>query len=445
MDEGLTIVEVDVKDVRFPTSLHGDGSDAMHADPDYSCAYTVIVTEKGLKGYGLTFTLGRGTEVVVEAVRAMSRTVLHRNAGTVFRDFRSFWRALTSDSQIRWLGPEKGVVHLATASIVNALWDLWARLEGKPLWKLLCDMEPETLVSTIDFRYIEDAITPDECVAMLQASRTRRTQREREIASGGYPAYTTQVGWIGYSPEKVSGLCREYLSRGFTAFKVKVGSSPEEDKKRCELVRKEVGEDNLLMMDANQKWNVDEAIVRMKELAPFRPYWIEEPTSPDDVLGHARISEELGPLGIRVATGEMCANRVMFKQFLQSGALQVCQIDSARIGGVNEILSVYFMAKKFNVAVCPHAGGVGLCEMVRHLQFFDYVCLSESTEGRYIEYVEQQHEHFEDPAEVRGAVYLAPKEPGYSTKLKESALEEYEYPRGREWGRLFGAGLFSRN
>lgn len=440
--EGLMIRNLQVRDMRWPTSLGAHGSDAMHTDPDYSCAYVVIYTMNGAEGHGLTFTLGRGTDIVVQAVHAMAHLVVGQDAADIFNNFGAFWRKLTSETQLRWIGPEKGVMHLATAAIINALWDLWARVQHKPLWKLLADMEPELLVNCIDFRYITDVITPEEAVKILKERQPNRAKMEREALSRGYPAYTTQVGWLGYSNETVTQLCHKYLSEGFTVFKLKVGQDLQDDKRRCQLVRSIIGDDKTLMVDANQNWDVQEAIAWMKELAVYKPLWIEEPTSPDDVLGHLAISKALAPLGIAVATGEMCCNRVMFKQFLQSGAMQYCQIDSARIGGVNEILAVYLMAYKLGVKVCPHAGGVGLCEMVQHLHLFDYICLSQTSEGRFIEYVDQQHEHFVNPVHVRNSHYMPPKAPGYSTELKREAAEGYEWPIGSEWQKLFASGKF---
>ncbi|CAH2236363.1 jg10743 [Pararge aegeria aegeria] len=441
---GLKITQIDVNDVRFPTSLGGHGSDALHTDPNYSCAYVTTTTENGKQGFGLTFTCGRGTEIVVLTVRAMKKFILGRNAAEIFADFAGFWRAITNDSQMRWLGPEKGVVHLAVAAILNSLWDLWARLENKPLWRLLVDLTPEELVSTIDFRYITDVITKDEAIKLLKDKLARKDEKVKELSEKGYPAYTTQVGWMGYSDALVKELCNKYLDLGFQHFKVKVGLNLEDDIRRCTAVRKYIGDDKVLMVDANQAWSVGEAIEWMKKLAPLKPMWIEEPTSPDDVLGHAAISKALRPYGIGVATGEMCANRVMFKQFLQSGGMQYCQIDSARIGGVNEILSVYLMAEKLKVKVCPHAGGVGLCEMVQHLQFWDYACVSGTMEGRLIEYVDQQHEHFYDPCVVENARYLAPKLPGYSTKMLPETLKKFSYPKGSEWQHMFKEGIFPR-
>ncbi|XP_018327608.2 mitochondrial enolase superfamily member 1-like [Agrilus planipennis] len=404
----VKIVSLESKDVRFPTSLGAHGSDAMHKDPDYSCAYVILKTENGLEGNGLTFTCGRGTEIVVTAINTLSTIVVGKLAGEIFNDFGNFWRSLTSETQIRWLGPEKGVMHLATAAIINALWDLWGKIEKKPVWRLLADLTPEQLVSVIDFRYISDVITKEEAIEILRQSQTGKEQRIQTLLTGGYPAYTTQVGWLGYTEETVTRLCHEYLALGYTHFKVKVGQNIEDDIRRLRTVRKIVGQDNIVSIDANQVWDVNQAIEWVKRLAEFKLLWIEEPTSPDDVLGHLAISNALKPLGIGVATGEMCCNRVLFKQFLQSNAIQYCQIDSARIGGVNEILSVYLMAKKLGIKVCPHAGGVGLCEMVQHLQMWDYVALSGDKEGRWVEYVDQQHEHFVNPVVIKNAHYQAP-------------------------------------
>ncbi|XP_028042334.1 mitochondrial enolase superfamily member 1-like [Bombyx mandarina] len=440
--DGLKIVDVDVKDVRFPTSLGGHGSDAVHTDPDYSCAYVIITTESGKRGYGLTFTCGRGTEIIVFTIRSFKRFLLGKNASDIFADFAGFWRAITNESQMRWIGPEKGVTHLAVAAIVNSLWDLWARIENKPLWRLLSDMDPVELVSTIDFRYITDVITPEDAVELLRSKQAGKEERIEFLLENGYPCYTTQVGWLGYSDELVEELCDKYLKLGFTYFKVKVGRNFEDDYRRCSAVRRYIGDENVLMVDANQAWSVGQAIEWMKKLAPLKPMWIEEPTSPDDVLGHATISEALKPYGIGVATGEMCANRVLFKQFLQSGGMQYCQIDAARIGGVNEILAVYLMAEKLKVKLCPHAGGVGLCEMVQHLQFWDYASVSCTMEDRLIEYIDQQHEHFIDPCVVENAKYLAPQLPGYSTQFLQETLEKYTYPRGTEWEKMIKEGIF---
>nr|CAH7738181.1 unnamed protein product [Callosobruchus chinensis] len=443
--ENLKIVSLDVKDVRFPTSLHADGSDAMHTDPDYSCAYVTIKIQAGLEGFGLTFTLGRGTEVVVQAVKTLSSLIVGQVVTDIYKEFGTFWRSLTSESQLRWIGPEKGVTHLATAAIINALWDLWGKLVKKPVWQLLADMDPEQLVACIDFRYLSNVITKEEALQMLRKGQEGKEERVNKLLEKGYPCYTTQAGWLGYSDDKINQLAQKYIDLGFDAFKVKVGKNLYEDIKRLEFIRNIIGWERTLskMVDANQVWEVQEAIDWMQQLAQFKPLWIEEPTSPDDVLGHAQIARALKPLGIGVATGEMCCNRVLFKQFLQAEALQFCQIDSARIGGVNEILSVYLMAHKLGVKMCPHAGGVGLCEMVQHLQMWDYVALSGTSEGKYVEYIDQQHEHFVYPSIVKNAHYLAPREPGYSTEFKKDALENYVYPNGKEWEGMFAKGIFS--
>ncbi|XP_015123419.1 mitochondrial enolase superfamily member 1 [Diachasma alloeum] len=436
------VIETWVKDIRFPTSLNADGSDAMHTDPDYSCAYVMIKLENDLEGYGLTFTLGKGTEIVVSGCQAILRMLMKQNVDEIFNNFAEFWRKITNESQLRWLGPEKGVIHLATAAVVNALWDLWAKSKGVPVWKLLVDLTPEQLVSTIDFKYISDVITKEEALSLLKERQSSKAVREDHLLKTGLPAYTTQIGWLGYTDEKVRKLCKKYLALGFTHFKVKVGHDIDDDIRRLRLIRQEIGEQNKLMVDANQIWEIEEAIEWMKKLEDFKPYWIEEPTSPDDILGHLRIADALRPLGIGVATGEACANRIIFKQFFQMKAIDFCQIDSARIGGVNEILSVYLMAHKLGIPVCPHAGGVGLCEMVQHLQMWDFISLSGTTDRRIIEYVDQQHDHFVNPTIVKNAHYMAPKTTGYSTELKKQTLVDYEYPNGRKWQEMFNAGIY---
>ncbi len=358
----VTITDIVARDIRFPTSENLDGSDAMNQAPDYSAAYVVLKTDTDLEGHGLTFTIGRGNELCVAAIEALAPLVVGETLETFMGDMGAFWRRITGDSQLRWVGPEKGVIHLATAAIVNAVWDLYAKSEGKPLWKLLVDMSPEEIVSSIDFRYVTDAITPEEALEILRANEPTKAAREEEMLRIGFPAYTTSTGWLGYDDEKLRRLCREAIQAGWTHFKIKVGADVEGDARRAALIREEIGAERKLMMDANQVWDVDESIRNMQRLKDFDPWWIEEPTSPDDVLGHARIARAVAPIG--VATGEHCQNRVVFKQFLQAEAISFCQIDACRLGGVNEVLSVLLMAKKFGVPVCPHAGGVGLCEYV---------------------------------------------------------------------------------
>jgi L-fuconate dehydratase len=429
----MTITDYTVWDVRFPTSRARAGSDAMHPDPDYSAAYVVLHTDEDNDpdGHGLTFTIGRGNELCVAAIEALAPLVVGRSLEAITADMAGFWRSITSESQLRWLGPEKGVIHLATAALVNAVWDLYAKAEGKPLWKLLADMTPEELVACIDFRYITDAITPEEARDLLAARADTRDDREATLRRHGYPAYTTSVGWLGYSEAKMRRLCREGVAAGWSHFKLKVGSDIDADRRRAAVVRDEIGPDRRLMMDANQRWDVAEAIEWMEALAPFDPWWIEEPTSPDDVLGHAAIAEAIAP--IRVATGEQCANRVVFKQFLQAGAIDVCQIDSCRLGGVNEVLAVLLMAATFEVPVCPHAGGVGLCEYVQHLAAFDFIGVSGTLENRVVEYVDHLHEHFVDPVVVRDGRYRLPESPGYSIAMKPESLRAYSYPSGAAW------------
>jgi L-fuconate dehydratase len=425
------ITQLEVLDLRFPTSLTGAGTDAVHRDPDYSAAYIILRTDSGLEGHGLTFTIGRGNEVCAAAIHALRHLVVGERLDAVTSDFAGFWRRLTSDSQLRWLGPEKGVIHLATAAVVNAVWDLYAKVERKPLWKLLADLTPAQLVSCIDFRYITDALTPDEAVEILERHARTKAEREAVLLRDGYPAYNTSVGWMGYTDAAIRSLCREAIAAGFTHFKVKVGSTPEDDRRRVGVVREEIGPARTLMIDANQKWDVAEAIARVGELAEFDPWWIEEPTSPDDVLGHAAIRKAVRPIG--VATGEHCANRVIFKQLMQAGAIDFCQIDSCRVGGVNENLAIILMAAKFGVPVCPHAGGVGLCEHVQHLSMFDFVAVTGSMDGRVIEFVDHLHEHFVDPVVMRRGRYLAPTRPGYSTEIRHESRIAYSYPNGPVW------------
>jgi L-fuconate dehydratase len=428
-----TITALDVLDIRFPTSRSLDGSDAMNPDPDYSAAYVVLRTDAGdgLDGHGLTFTIGRGTEVVVAAVRALEPLVVGRSVDGLAGDMGGFWRDLVGDSQLRWIGPEKGAIHLATAAVVNAVWDLHAKRAGKPLWKLLVDLPPGDLVDLVDFRYLTDALTPDEALAIVERAAPGRAEREAELLRDGYPAYTTSVGWLGYPDDKIRRLCREALAAGWTRFKLKVGADPDDDIRRMRIVREEIGPDRMLAVDANQRWDVPVAIDWMAALAPFDPYWIEEPTSPDDILGHAAIARAVAP--IRVATGEHVHNRVMFKQLFQARAIEVCQVDACRLGGVNEVVAVLLLAAKFEVPVCPHAGGVGLCELVQHLSIVDYVAISGRLDGRMIEYVDHLHEHFVDPVVIRDGRYLVPRAPGYSAEMRPESLARYRFPDGSEW------------
>ena len=427
------IVRAVTYDVRFPTSLTGAGSDAMNVDPDYSAAYVVLETDgpAGLEGHGLTFTIGRGTEVCVAAIEALAPHVVGAAVDELVADLGGLWRRLVTDSQLRWLGPEKGVIHLATAALVNAVWDLHAKLEGKPLWKLLVDLTPEQLVACVDFRYIEDALTPDEALALLRRNEPTRAEREELLLAAGFPAYTTSAGWLGYPEESLPELARAAIDDGFTHVKLKVGGDIESDVRRARLVREAIGPDHRLSLDANQVWGVEQAIAAVGRLAEVDPWWIEEPTSPDDVLGHKRIRDAVAP--IRVATGEHVQNRVVFKQLLQLGAIDACQVDCCRLGGVNEVLAVVLLAAKFGVPVCPHAGGVGLCEYAQHVSMFDFIAVGASQENRVCEFVDHLHEHFVDPVRVVGGRYLAPTAPGYSIEIRPESLAEFAFPDGPAW------------
>ncbi len=420
------IIDMRVLDLRFPTSQHLDGSDAMNPDPDYSAAYVILKTDApGIEGHGLTFTIGRGNEICCAAIEAMRHLVVGLDMDKVTSDMGAFWRHVTSDSQLRWIGPDKGAIHLATGAVVNAVWDIWAKMVGKPVWKLVADMPPEELVRCIDFRYITDCITPDEALAMLRDKAPGKAERIAILEREGYPCYTTSAGWLGYEDEKLRRLCQEAVDAGFNHVKLKVGRDKADDIRRLRIAREVLGPDRQLMIDANQVWEVDQAIDWVRDLAFAKPWFIEEPTNPDDVEGHRKIREGVAP--VQVATGEMCQNRIMFKQFIMRGAIDVVQIDSCRLGGVNEILAVLLMAAKYDLLVCPHAGGVGLCEYVQHLSMIDYVCIAGTREGRVVEYVDHLHEHFKEPCIVVNAAYMPPTAPGFSIEMIPATLEDYQF------------------
>lgn len=425
-----------IRDIRFPTSDELHGSDALNNDPDYSCAYITLLTDQpGLKGHGLVFTIGRGNEICCTALQSIADSVVGRSLASITSDFAAFSRELTGDAQMRWLGPEKGVVHMAAGALINAVWDLYARWSGKPLWLLLAELSPEELVRCVDFSYLTDALKPDEALELLRQMEPGKAQRIERLKAEGFPAYTTSAGWLGYSDQRIRQLCREAVAEGWTHLKMKVGVSLEDDCRRAAIIREEIGSHRFLMMDANQAWDVEEAISNVRALAVYDPLWIEEPTSPDDVLGHAEIAKAVTP--IKVASGEHCQNRIIFKQLMSIGAIDVCQIDSCRVAGVNENLAILLLARKFDIPVCPHAGGVGLCEQVQHLAMFDYIALSGTTEGRLIEYVDHLHEHFVDPVTIEQGRYMAPDRPGYSIEMKADSLATFEYPAGPVWqGRL---------
>jgi L-fuconate dehydratase len=424
------IESVRVHDVRFPTAAAGDGSDAINRG-DYSATYVELVTSGSLTGTGFTFTNGRGNELTCAAVRALAPAVEGRDLEDLIADPVGFTRSLSADPQLRWLGPEKGVIHMATGALVNAVWDLRAQVAGVPLWRLLAEMPTEELVATVDFHHINDALTPADAAAILDKGQVGLGDRLTLIAAEGFPSYTTSVGWLGYPDDKVRALAKQAYAEGWRAMKMKVGGDIEDDVRRAGIIRSEIGDDALLMMDANQVWDVDEAIADMARLAEFRPYWIEEPTHPDDILGHARIQRAVAP--IRVATGEVAANRVIFKQLLQAEAIGVVQVDACRVGGVPEVLAELLLAAKFGVPVCPHAGGVGLCELVQHIAIFDYLRVGTSLDGRMVEYVDHLHEHFLDPVRTREGRYLLPEQPGYSSAIRPESIAEFSFPDGPAW------------
>lgn len=410
----------------------------MNVDPDYSAAYIVIETEQGDQGFSLIFTIGRGNNLCCQAVEEMSELVLGSEFEEIRSDIAAFHDRLRSDSQLRWLGPEKGVIHMAVGGIVNAVWDMWARAEEKPVWQLLSEMTPEAFVRCMDFRYVSDAITPDEALAIVRRNAASKHERIERLQRSGFPAYTTTPGWLGYDDEKLRRLCAAAVSQGFRHVKIKVGKNIEHDVRRCRIARETIGSDVRLMIDANQAWEVDEAIEWIRRLEPFSPWFVEEPTSPDDVLGHRTIRESLN--GTLVASGEHCQNRILFKQFIMNQAIDIVQIDACRLAGLNEVLTVYMIAAKYGKPVCPHAGGVGLCEYVQHLSMIDYVQISADIGDRVIEYVDHLHEHFEDSCRVHNGFYAAPMAPGFSVKLRPASLERYRYPDGAEWRSRLGAG-----
>lgn len=427
------IVDLVARDIRFPTSRTLAGSDATNKAPDYSAAYVILKTDRsdGVEGHGMTFTIGQGNDICVLAEKDLAHLVVGHTLESFTQNMGEFWHHIVSSSQLRWLGPQKGAIHMATAAIVNAVWDLYAKVEGKPLWKLLADMSPEDIVRCIDFQYITDALTPQEALSILKEKFPSRSDRISKIQQDGYPAYTSAAGWLGYSDDKLRDICRNALAQGWRNFKIKIGGEPNDDCRRSEIIRSEIGYDCKLMMDANQAWDVGDAIANIRQLAKYDPWWIEEPTSPDDVQGYVEISKAVSP--IQLATGEQCQNRILFKQFIRSGGIQICQIDTCRLGGVNEVLAVLLLAAKFGLPVCPHAGGVGLPEYDQHLSIFDYIGVSGTLENRYIEYVEHLHENFLDPVTIKNGHYMPPTKPGFSIQMKPESLDKYEYPDGKAW------------
>ncbi len=437
------ITRLETTDLRFPTSESLDGSDATNKDPDYSATYVRMQTERGRTGFGLVFTIGRGNELIGNAVQSMRHLVVGTDFEEIKTNISLFYNKLRSDSQLQWLGPEKGVIHMAMGGIVNTVWDMWARDAGKPVWRLLADMSTEQFVDCLDFRYLQNALTRDEALQMVERNQATKNQRIELLESGGYPAYTTSAGWLGYSDAKLKRLCTEAIDKGYRHLKLKVGESLKDDTRRCRIVRELAGPDIRIMLDANQKWEVNEAIEWVQALTPFSPWFIEEPTSPDDILGHRTIRQALQ--GVKVASGEHCQNRIMFKQLIACDAIDIVQIDACRLAGINEILTVFMLAAKYGKPVCPHAGGVGLCEYVQHLSMIDFVQISANIGERVIEYVDHLHEHFTGPCRVENGAYTAPSQPGFSIEMFESTLADYRYPDGKEWLARLPAGMGTTN
>ena len=423
------IIDLSTFDLRFPTSEHLDGSDAMNLDPDYSAAYVVLHTDSNIEGHGLTFTIGRGNEVCVKAIEAMRPLIIGLELEWIRNNLGKFWKKITGDSQLRWIGPEKGVIHLATSAIVNAVWDLLSKREKKPVWQFVSEMPSEEILNTIDFRYISNVITPNEALKILKNLENSKNERISKLKAEGYPSYTTSAGWLGYNNEKLKKLCHQLKKSGFKYAKFKVGKNIKDDIKRLEIIRKELGDNFNIMIDANQVWEVDQAIDWIKKLSFSKPLFIEEPTNPDDIIGHKKIRENIKP--IKVATGEMCQNRIMFKQFMSESAIDIVQLDACRLGGLNEVLSVLLMAKKFNLPVWPHAGGVGLCEYAQHLSMIDYICISGQKDNKCIEYVDHLHEHFLEPCLLKNGMYMPPKQPGFSIQMKKESIENWQFNKDK--------------
>lgn len=419
------------EDIRFPTSRELDGSDAMNPDPDYSAAYVTFGSSGDVLGHASVFTIGRGNEVQVAALEALKPYVWGRDIDELVGDMGALYRELTSDSQLRWLGPEKGIMHMAIGAMVNALWDLKAKREQMPLWELLARQSPSELAGLLDYRYLEEILTPAQARDLFAQAAEGKEERIRELRRHGYPAYTTSPGWLGYNDEKLTRLIREALAQGFGRIKLKVGADRADDIRRLRVAREVCGDGFPIAIDANQRWGVDEAIDWIGDLVSFEPDWVEEPTSPDDILGHARIARAVAP--VRVSTGEHMANRVIARQLLESQAVGLLQIDSARVAGVNENIAILTLAALHDIPVFPHAGGVGLCEAVQHLAFFDFVAVSAAKEDRAIEYVDHLHEHFVDPVRLDAGRYWPTDVPGSSQEMKDESRRDFLFPDGVMW------------
>lgn len=421
-----TITGFDTHDLRFPTSDHLDGSDAMNPDPDYSAACIVLKTSSSEHtGHGMTFTIGRGNELCVAGIRSLAELLVGSTVESLMADPVTVYRRITGDSQLRWTGPEKGVIHMAAAAVINAVWDVWCQINERPLWRLIAEMTPEQFVASVDFRYLTQCLNQSQATEILRSRESGKQERIEQLLDSGFPSYTTSAGWLGYSDEELRGKCADLMDRGWNHFKIKVGRDLDDDLRRCRILRAALGPEARMMVDANQVWEVSEAIEWIQQLKEYDLWFVEEPTSPDDILGHAEIAKAVAP--IRIATGEVCHNRIMFRQFMESGGMQVCQLDSCRIGGVNEVLAVMLLAQRFGIPVCPHAGGVGLCEYVQHLAMIDYICVSGTLENRIAEYSDHLHEQLRDPVTMKNGRYMPPQNSGYSVEFLDSAINQFSY------------------
>ncbi len=426
------IISISVSDIRFPTSKDLTGSDAIHTDPDYSAPYVVIETDDpSLVGYGINFTLGKGNEIVTKCIQCFFPIIKNLSLDEVENNIGGLWSECVDHSQLRWLGPEKGVVHLAVSALFNALWDLISKKNKKPLWRYVVDTNPKKIIDWLPFKHVDDALSKNEALEILTKSQEYKNDRIKKLESEGYPSYTTAAGWLGYSDDKIVDLCKEYMANGWKYFKIKVGKNFERDSHRLDIIRKTIGNNNYLMIDANQQWSVDESIKYINAFNKYDVFFVEEPTHADDILGFIKIKKNVGE--VKLATGEACSNRVMFKQFLQSGAMNICQIDSCRLASINEILIVMLMAHKFNVPVFPHAGGVGLCEYVQHLCMIDYALINGEKDNKVVEYQDSLHNHFKFPCRIVKGNYIPPKDHGYSIEMKEKSVIEFSYPNGNYW------------
>ncbi len=429
----VSITAATVTDLRFPTSRTLDGSDAMNPDPDYSAAYLELSTsEPGLTGCGFVFTIGRGNDIQAAAVEVVADRLVGRELDGLLENPSAVNRELNWDSQLRWLGPDKGVMHMAVGAAMNAVWDLRCKREGRPLWSTLSHLEPAEVVALVDWTYLSDFLDPAQAREILEERRSERDSRIADLRRDGLAAYTTSPGWLGYSDDKLERLCRQALDDGFNTIKLKVGADLDNDCRRLGIARTAIGPDTALAIDANQRWSVPDAIAAIGRFAEFNLRWVEEPTHPDDVVGHATIAKAVHP--VPIATGEHLANPTLAKQLLQLGGAQILQIDATRVGGVHDLVAMILLAARAGVDVIPHAGGVGLCEAVQHFAFFNAISVAADPSQLALEYVDHLHEHLDQPVEVTSGRYRLPTQPGAGTAFRPGTAAAFAYPCGTEWG-----------